>query len=141
MEKTSGEFVLEGFKASDRSEPETAVALLTDQDLQRVVVAWPKVAPRWIPPRKKPPENQAARWDWLWQAFNEASWEGIYDDLADATMLPGGMAVRVFEVARRLRLVFPDGTISQWARGVLRSQVAAVARPRRREIEESERTP
>ena len=104
-----------------REQPEQVVALLDDLPLQKLVAVWPDLPLTAIPitGRQPPAEDLRALWEWLWRHRQLAA-----NDLARALGLSTARAQALFEVARRQRLIYPDGTVHGIAAQYLRARFA-----------------
>ena len=85
----------------------------------KVLSAWKNYPTRWMKPRGVPPNEPAHLWDWLWAGVD---WN--LSALADRAGLITAKTRHKFEVLRGARLVYPDGTISHVALGLLAKHVS-----------------
>ncbi len=108
MSGPSFEDILESFKKS--TDTTNIIPLLSEEDAQKLVVAWPKVVLTWIRVKGPAPESQNERWQWLW---NHVTWPEA--ELRDISGLPEIKFKRVFNIVKGNRLIFPDGTVSGFA--------------------------
>ena len=96
---------------------ETAALVVEDKTLQKVLAAWPMVGVGDSELAHFAPDD-AASW--------EAVWSGLKIDqaaLAELAGLQHGPAVQAFNRAKRLRLIYPDGTVHDLARMVLQRRI------------------
>ena len=104
---------LEEFK--NEESPEQIMCLRDNPALQRVVAAWPYA-------RRRAAARPRSSGDDPW----EAEWRAIDIDLAD---LRTKAAVHdqdvgaLFETAKGMRLIYPDGTVNQYARQYIRALI------------------
>lgn len=118
MNISDPQILLESFRAEDRLAD--AHPILQDSRLASLVHAWSKIPVTWLPPDHYPGISaQAARqWDVLWESCD---WD--QDDLALAAGLSETDTLLVFQRAKVLRLIYPDGSIADSARRVLGLEV------------------
>lgn len=109
--------VLDEYQRTDYREGSVLVA--GDDHAMRMIAAWSPGIVRMGEPQGIVPTNPATRWEWLWS-----------DSEIDILALAELSNVPAFIVEQRLqtlfasRLVFPDGTISEWAKTLLRAASA-----------------
>lgn len=99
------------------------VQLIGDRQAQKVLAAWSTMPMAWKKPARRIPEDSKLRWDWLWR--------GVKTDMGHLSLRAGVSLVALEGVLDRLqgcRLIYPDGTISAWAQGVLDGAVAESVR-------------
>lgn len=108
--------LLERFK--EESVEEDALSVLIDVDMIPLILAWPKIKVTWSPPtfveEDELPDHDVDCWEMLWKY---CSW-----DLEDLCQIVNGTNVSVMSRFMRLvklRLLFPDGTISEEVMGLL----------------------
>ncbi len=100
----------------------TAVQLINDRPAQKVLAAWSVIPMKWKRPRSQLPEEMTDRWEWLWKGHR-----------VDIVILAGSAGVSlivlegVLERLKGCRLVYPDGSISAWAQGVLDGAISEAA--------------
>lgn len=101
---------IERWRASEKAE--TAAIVLADDDLQRVLAAWP------MADRKTPAEVSGESWADLWR-------EVVVDEpqLLEMTGLQTGRALQAWRRAVALRLVYPDGSLHRYGEMVLRKKL------------------
>lgn len=109
------------FKAGEGSRAHLVVGLADSADLRRVAAAWSSPTNRvgWALPDEDEPKDLADRWNWIWSGVS-------YDPRALATSAMVGRA-RVGILMDSLRdnmVIYPDGTISEVARGILQQGIA-----------------
>lgn len=90
---------------------EAAVLVLTDKPLQAVLACWPMVQ------RRLPPPGFAADGLSLEQLWSVVEFEER--EVVELSGLPQGVALVALRRARGNRLIYPDGSVHQLARGVL----------------------
>jgi hypothetical protein len=89
--------------------------LVQDADARRVAVAWEGMPVKWrAPPWAAKSDGGNADWDRLWKSLDLSLRE-----LGTRAGLPLAPTVRVFEMLRANRLVFPDGTLDAAAARLL----------------------
>lgn len=116
---------LEPYKTADgpEADPKRAVhAILLVGDLIgcRIISAWADLSLKVKRPRGRVPAGETGdeRWAWLWSHVR-----------IDHSAIAVRAGCTVFDVSDRLprlkaaRMIFPDGTISGWARGVVEREV------------------
>jgi hypothetical protein len=104
---------LDEFK--NEESPEQIMCLRDNPALQRVVAAWPYVRRKAAP---KPRPSTDDPW--------EAEWRAIDVDLAELRTKAAVYEQDVealFETARGMRLIYPDGTVNQYARQYIRALI------------------
>lgn len=92
-----------------------AGALVSDAEARRLLAAWAAFPlPTWRQPEQPRPDDDRLRWDWLWLGVG-------YDvaALAHAAGVEPHAAHRAFRTLIALRLIRPDGTISEDASALL----------------------
>ena len=87
---------------------ETALVVIQDRDLQRILSVWPLVARRVV---AQPLDVTLGDWPGLW-ACVEVDEAGL-DAVAG---LPVGRSKIAFNRARSLRLIYPDGTLHRYGK-------------------------
>ncbi len=100
----------------------TAVQLIGDPRAQKVLATWCTIPIGWKKPRRRIPEDFRERWDWLWL--------GVRFDPGHLSLRAGVSLIVLEGVLERLkggRLVYPDGSISAWAQGVLDGAISEAA--------------
>ena len=100
--------VLADFKSAEQAED--ILPILTDTDIQRVVVAWPKIVIKPIGVSAPLPGSFNERWSWLWRHVSWCSRE-----LQEISGVPATRFERIFRQAQGNRLIYPDGSISERA--------------------------
>lgn len=109
---------LDAFKTTEPSE--TLFLVSDDAQAKKLLSVWPylwKHAPSY--PKGPPPEDMNERWLWLWSLV-----QPDFEAMAERSGLPKYAVKEKFEVLKAGRLVYPDGTVSQWATRMLRTEVA-----------------
>lgn len=110
--------LIESFREVE--DPAQAAPVVGDVDATKLLAAWAYYPPPdWEPVGKPPASPPSARWAWLWQSCAIDT-----DDLAEAA----GISTHVVEAKLRVllnsRLIYPDGTISKPARGLLHAYIS-----------------
>jgi len=111
--------ILESFR--DEDELADAHPLLGNRKLSSLVHIWSKARVEWNPPKEieDVPVIPADRWELLW-SFSNWSMEEL-SVTSNLTLTETG---EIFLRARTLRLIYPDGTVSNHARIVLGIRVS-----------------
>jgi hypothetical protein len=104
--------VLTEFKRAEA--PENIFPLLQDVELCNALVAWKSVRISYLSSAECPHDEEKARWDWLWDNvdFDNVS----YGIVAGCKAQNASMLV---ERLKGLRLIYPDGSISNFAKTYL----------------------
>lgn len=102
---------------------EDAAALTSDSgfdsDTMRVLAAWSKSEQGWsAPSRRAPTLATPTAWRWLVDG-----WELDVAGIADASGLPYSVVRKKLDVLTGNRLIYPDGTMSQFAESSLRAHM------------------
>jgi len=101
---------LEKFKEK-QSEDHTVIAWFrSNYNLQKLVMAWPKVMVMPNGKAGKFPKSENEQWAWIWQHYNFSMQEW----LSLAAIQNERFGMKLIDRIIRLRLVFPDGTYPQW---------------------------
>lgn len=97
---------------------ETALMVVQDKDLQRVLAVWPLVD-RLV--MADPQEAGKEGWERLWSAVvvDEKGFEALCG-------LPTGRAPAALSRAKALRLIYPDGTVHQYGKMVVQKLIKDV---------------
>ncbi len=111
--------LLEPFRTAEGSMAHTAVVLDEQRDLMRLCAAWTTMVVRWTYPPGAVPDSEAARWDWIW---NGVDFE--VGALAKRSGIMENKLLDRFEILRAARLVYPDGTVANVAKLIMRTAVA-----------------
>lgn len=111
---------LAAFRAQEESRPELVHPLIKDPVLCNLVVAWSTTSVTFAVPAGDLPEDESARWDWLW---TETRWDR--DDLANALRISDKIKLsRLVERAKRFRLIYPDGQANKMALQYIRGAIS-----------------
>ena len=98
--------------------------LVDDPDAQKVCAAYAAMEPPRVKRiRRNLGDDPARRWRRLWSR--------VEVDLVELTLnagLPWSTTQAKFRVLANARMIFPDGTISRWAKGVLGQEIARPAK-------------
>jgi len=103
---------LEAMKA--KGQVMDVLPILDDDMAQRVLIAWPRITITRTPTSDPMPEGDNTIWHWLWL--------GIDYNAEELAAVVGFQSKRVRLKVDQLkgnRLIFPDGTISEYAEKVL----------------------
>lgn len=98
--------------------PELLVPLLEDKELQILLAIWQRFPVYFTHDGSEPPEDRFQQWEWLWgqSKYNE-------DDLQSSV---GTLNIKPLMVrAKAAYLIYPDGTINDFALQFLKSKVIA----------------
>lgn len=100
--------VLNGFKKDEKAED--IIPVINNEDLLRILVAWPKIIISREKTKEELPAGVNERWRWLW---SNITW--CEKELQEITGIPDVKFKRLFNQVRGNRLVYPDGSISSHA--------------------------
>ncbi len=106
---------LQPYRDAERDEDLTV--LLGSQDAARLCSVWRHLAAPWAPPDGEQPEDLGERWRWLWG--------NVFVDPTTLARTSGVALVRVsrlFGALRRMRLIYPDGSLHDGVRKYLASR-------------------
>jgi len=106
------------FRESEEEFMYTGVILAGDHDSQVVLSTWTTMPLDTVSPKSPPPSEEREIWDWLWTSVR-INWS----QFSERTGLNISRLQKVFEPLRSNRLLYPDGTIPEHAKGVLTSEV------------------
>lgn len=115
------------FKALDKQRAHAAIVIVDDPEALRVAAAWTSYPISWQPDKHMPDvsvssdtRSLAKAWHALWAACK-------YDETELAAMagVPEETTESILYVLGSNRMIFPDGSISEWAQARLRNEVAA----------------
>lgn len=106
------------FRNQEEEYMHTAVILAGDHDSQVVLSTWTTMPLERVPPKGNLPEDLRLQWDWLWTTVR-INWK----QFSERTGMNTTRLQKVFEPLRSNRLLYPDGTIPEHAKGVLTSEV------------------
>ena len=116
---TAAKTILDVFKAQEMRRPEAVHPLIKDLELRNLVVAWSMASVSLGVPKGEIPEDDAAKWAWLWTGSKYDR-----DGLANAMGIPVPRNVgKIVDRARSFRLIYPDGTANEIALQFIRSQI------------------
>lgn len=105
------------FKAED--DPTRIVCLVDDLEAMRVVAVWPNVPMTWKKAKGAQPEERNELWAWLWEGCD------VYEPQVAEMAGVGERAVAAkITMLASARLIFPDGTVSNLARGLIQRRVS-----------------
>ena len=111
---TGFESVLAEFKGGEIDED--IIPILSDGNVQKCIIAWPKVVITRVPSNVVTPNCPNEKWGWLWAqvAFSDQQLEEI-------SGIPGPRLTRALNQAKGNRLLYPDGTVAKHAKRYLRN--------------------
>ena len=117
------EVILEKFKKE--SNLEDILILFSEgsvyEQVRNFVVVWPKVTLNKVAVKESAPEEKNAQWAWLWKHVKYDSME-----ITNKMGLTGLLGPdRIVEIAMGNRMIFPDGTISEYVQKAIRQLVAS----------------
>lgn len=100
--------LLEPFRSKEN--PAQLATVIDSPDAIRVIAAWTATRRAWKKAKGKPPKTLELLWSWLWRgvAFDR-------DTLAETSRLASDQAHYVLRALVAARIVYPDGTITQYA--------------------------
>lgn len=101
-------------------EPENIVPLMDDEMLRNGLVAWKSVSITYKKAESCSYNDKNSRWNWLWTM--------IEYDMTHFAIVAGVKpqdAVSLFRRLMGLRLIYPDGTINEFAKKYLQSLIMA----------------
>lgn len=109
--------ILQQFQQAQGDSQNLLVVLDDSPNLQRIVAVWPSVEKDIgkLLENQRVPKDEATHWEWLWNLceYDHKEW-GFLASVPDKEY-----AERLIKQAIKLKLVFPDGTISEWAKNYL----------------------
>lgn len=108
------------FKEIER--PESAAILIDDDDLVKLIGAWPSIQTFASNTKAKCEETKtsAALWHWLWACFDVK-----LEDVAMALGVPEAVAEYRMNRAILARLIYPDGSVNRYANGYVGARIRA----------------
>lgn len=106
------------FRAKEDEYMHTAVILAGDRDAQIVLSTWTTMPLDRVSLKDDPPFDERELWDWLWTGVR-INWT----QFCDRTGMNMSRLQKVYEPLRSNRLLYPDGSIPEHAKGVLTSEV------------------
>jgi hypothetical protein len=112
--------ILAEFKAKEEEEPENITPLTEDASLRNGVVAWKSVSICFKESQECSCDNETSRWNWLWAQ--------IEYDTTQFGKIAGVKTQDVSTLLTRLiglRLIYPDGSINNFAKQYLQSIIMA----------------
>lgn len=99
----------------DAEVKETALLVVQDKDLQRMLAVWPLVERRVV---VDPYMAAEGGWAMLWTAV-EVDEKGLWELCG----LPTGRAPAAFARAKALRLIYPDGSVHHYGKMVVQKLI------------------
>ena len=112
------ETLLEPFKAEEEQHVYTASILVDDSAAHKIVAAWTMIPLTWTDPKGDYPDDPRLQWDWVWEGVT-IPWQ----ELAKRSGIDLPRVQKLFEPLRANRLIYPDGTATEHALGVLKAAV------------------
>lgn len=112
------EMVLLEFKASEAKRAENLHPIVKDSVLRNLVTAWSLFPVEFGDPEGPPPQEEKARWQWLWSNVNYDS-----EDFADILRLDSLKVGRLVNRAAAFRLIYPDGSSNAIALQFIRNEI------------------
>lgn len=100
--------VLKAFKLKESAED--IIPILVNEDIQKLIVAWPKIVMKRGGIKDRCPDSLNERWQWLWK---HVSW--CEKELQEASGVPEAKVRRLLNQAKGNRLIYPDGSVSSHA--------------------------
>lgn len=94
------------------------VCIVDDVVAMRVLTLWPNVPKTWSAPEGQPPDDENARWAWLWSGCSFSA-----EDYALMAELGTSTLERKLARIKAARLVFPDGTVDSNADAFVRTYI------------------
>lgn len=105
-----------------------AAAIVDNMRAIKLLAAWSSVpVPAWAAPGKPRPIDTRERWLWLWLGLPLRK---LYPELAKTADLDPEVIEGTLDMLIRLRLVYPDGTISDSSEQLLMSMLEANTKTR-----------
>jgi hypothetical protein len=95
-------------------------ALLDDSDAWRILAAWESIGGLWTTPEGDTPDDVVDRWLWLWSGVTLD-----IERLVTASMVDEALLMEKLDQLILTRIIFPDGTLAEWASRLATGQVAA----------------
>jgi hypothetical protein len=98
--------------------PEGIYPLLSEPPLCNALVAWRSVSIRYKKASECPVADDPGKWDWLW--------DQVEFDVGSFGVVAGCPSAEVANMLNRLkglRLIYPDGSINEYAKQFLASQI------------------
>jgi hypothetical protein len=98
--------------------PERFVCLVDDLEAMRVVALWPSLPKNWRRPRTLMPASDNERWLWIWDGVEFDEWQ--FAAMVELQLRTLRSKIMLLAAAR---ILFPDGTVPDGARGILHAAV------------------
>lgn len=111
--------ILTSFKAQEEERLECVHPLVKDSLLRNFVVAWSMSDISFERPEGPVPDDEASRWNWLWDGVGFDR-----DEIANALKIDRTKVGRLVDRASAFRLIYPDGTVNQMAVKFIRAEIA-----------------
>ena len=112
------EIALLEFKAAEAQRAENLHPLVKDPVLRNLVTAWSMFPVEFGDPEGEVPEEEKARWGWLWSKVEYDS-----EEFAEVLRLDGLKVGRLVNRAAAFRLIYPDGSSSTLALQFIRNEI------------------
>ncbi len=93
--------------------------IVSDPAAQKLLLAWPRTCLRYEEPPGAPPEDENGQWRWLWLGV---AWDE--NELAAISALQPFVLRIKLDQMKGNRLIFPDGSVSQYAERYLKATAA-----------------
>ena len=110
--------ILKHFKENE--EPENILPLVEDSALRNGLVAWKSVVIRNKPAEECPYKDETSKWNWMW---TQIEYDPGYFGVVAGVKIQEGKSL--LDRLMGLRLIYPDGTINQYAKQYLQSIILA----------------
>jgi len=91
--------------ANSQDNVSSIIPALQNKQLQLFISQWKYIKCRFTPVNCSKPTSDV--WDWLW--------ENTIIDRGNGFTMSEKMYTNLFNTAKQMRLIFPDGTINKWA--------------------------
>jgi len=112
------EVTLLEFKASEAQRAENLHPIVKDSVLRNLIAAWSLFPVEFGEPEGERPEDEKARWKWLWTNV-----EYDAEAFADVLRLDSLKIGRLVSRAVAFRLIYPDGTANALALQFVRNEI------------------
>lgn len=107
------------YRALEGDSPASAYLLVADAEARRIVAAWSTFPSRWTGPAGEAPADPARRWEWLWRGCRVS-----FAALAVRSGVLPSVVPGKFALVKANRLIYPNGTVNEWADRILQAEVA-----------------
>jgi len=106
------------FKASEAQRAENLHPIVKDSVLRNLITAWSLFPVEFGDPEGPRPEDEKARWTWLWSKV-----EYNAEEFADVLRLDALKIGRLVSRAASFRLIYPDGSSNALALQFIRNEI------------------